>query len=438
MSVSDSSFADVGRPLGTIDSGVVARVSPWGDVSFADESPTLRWFVAADDRWHDPSVEVAVRQRSVDGAPVHETRLRIPGGDVIQRAWSAVGPHGRPIVVLEFENDSRLAVVVALTRRNLAVSRPVAVRGAEGEWPAPGLDLPEAPLVIPVGHQTTVRVVAGVVPSGGEPSGLPDGVPDRDAVIRGWVSVAERGSDIRVPDVVDTVPVGERLVTERASVVLDPPPDLFVGSDPIAAAHWLLDAREAVRTGTRDYESSEVVTAVEVLLRGRRRAVDGFDPLSAAAIRATAELLGSDPRAVRDLERVVTGRRRESLYSVLADHRLDVDPGLTRGAFVTAVEESLVMPTGANEITVLPGGCPSDRLGSNFEAHGLRVGDGRVMSFAVRWHGSNAAILWEIDGVAPTSGVRMRSGADPEWTSSDPAGEGLLRLDLPVVDTSFS
>lgn len=96
------------------------------------------------------------------------------------------------------------------------------------------------------------------------------------------------------------------------------------------------------------------------------------------------------------------------------------------------------MPTGANEITVLPGGCPSDRLGSNFEVHGLRVGDGRVMSFAVRWHGSNAAVLWEIDGVAPTSGVRVRSGADPEWASSAPAGEGLLRLDLPVVDTSFS
>jgi len=429
------------RPLGTIDSGVMARIAPWGDIDFADGSPTLRWFVAADDRWHDPSAEVAVRQRCIGGAPVYETRLRVPGGDVIQRVYCSVGPHGRPVLVIEFENDSRLAVAVALTRRDLAVSRPVAVRGSGGEWPAPGLDLPEAPTVIPVGHQTTVRVAIDRSTAISEPTAFPDGIADLDAVVRGWVLLADKASAISVPDVLDSLPVTERLVIERSAVVLDPPSDIVVGSDPLHAANWLLDAREAERMSVRTFESSEVATAVEVLLRANRRAGDTVEALLAAALRAAAELLSSDLRAVRDLSRSVTGERGTSLYSVLADSRLAVSASLTRGAFVAAVEESLVIPTGEHSLTVLPDGCPVDRLGAGFEAHGLRVGRGRVMSFAVRWHGSNAALLWEVANESATDDVpaiEMRSGADVGWRATSATGEGLLRIDAPISETSFS
>lgn len=418
------------QPLGTVDSGAVARITGWGDIVFADETPDLRWFVAADDRWHDPASETAVRQRRAKGAPVYETRLRVPGGDVVQRAYCAVGPDGRPLVVVEFENDSRLAVVVALTRRDIAVSRPVAVRG-DDDWPAPGLDLPEVPTVIPVGHQAKVRVAVHISSSATGPTAFPPRVAGADAIVRGWVLLTEQASAISVPDILDNIPVTERLVAERASIVLDPPSDIFMGADPVLAAHWLLDTREATRMGTHVVEPSETATAVEVVLGAWSRVGTRRDALSAAAIRAAAEMLGSDPRAVRDLARAVTRSRGGSLYESLAESRLAVSSELTRGAFVTAVEESLALPTSDRQVTVLSDGCPTERLGAAFEVHGLRLGGSRTMSYAVRWHGSNAAILWETAGFTRQedgSGIELRSGADATWTASTAAGEGLLRI----------
>ena len=52
-------------------SGPTSR--PWGDVVPWDGSPPLAWHVAADDRWHSPADEVAVRQvRRARGAGVRD------------------------------------------------------------------------------------------------------------------------------------------------------------------------------------------------------------------------------------------------------------------------------------------------------------------------------------------------------------------------------
>ena len=56
-----------------------ADVTGWGAIEPWDGSATLSWHVAADDRWHSPDTEAAVRQVRVLGAPVFETRLRVPG-----------------------------------------------------------------------------------------------------------------------------------------------------------------------------------------------------------------------------------------------------------------------------------------------------------------------------------------------------------------------
>ena len=71
-----------------------ADVTAHGSIEPWDGSARLDWHVAADDRWHSPADEVAVRQRRIDGAPVFETRLRIPGGDAVQRVWSVPTPAG--------------------------------------------------------------------------------------------------------------------------------------------------------------------------------------------------------------------------------------------------------------------------------------------------------------------------------------------------------
>ena len=71
-----------------------ADVTASGDVLPWDGSAPLTWHVAADDRWHTPSAEAAVRQTRLEGTPVTETRVRIPSGDAVQRVWSVADAGG--------------------------------------------------------------------------------------------------------------------------------------------------------------------------------------------------------------------------------------------------------------------------------------------------------------------------------------------------------
>ena len=79
-----------------------ATVTPWGAVVPWDGSPTLDWHVAADDRWHSPGREAAVRQTRLDGTCVVETRLRVPDVDAVQRVWSV--PDAGGLTLIEIEN----------------------------------------------------------------------------------------------------------------------------------------------------------------------------------------------------------------------------------------------------------------------------------------------------------------------------------------------
>jgi hypothetical protein len=51
---------------------------------------------------------------------------------------------------------------------------------------------------------------------------------------------------------------------------------------------------------------------------------------------------------------------------------------------------------------------------------------GRV-SYAVRWHGDRAALLWEVEPHAGVGAVRLITpGLDPSWSTSERRGEALL------------
>ena len=56
---------------------------------------------------------------------------------------------------------------------------------------------------------------------------------------------------------------------------------------------------------------------------------------------------------------------------------------------------------------LFPGGIPPAWRGVDLEAHGLLAGPASTVSFALRWHGVNAAVLWEVTGdpVALTAAV---------------------------------
>ncbi|MGE3833183.1 MAG: hypothetical protein AB7H43_00175 [Acidimicrobiia bacterium] len=102
--------------VGNLDSALVATVDGHGLVTGPGAGWSLDWWVGADDRWHLPSREPAVRQRLLEGAPVVETSMRVPSGDAVHRVH-AVREGGHELVVVEVENRSPAPVALALAVR---------------------------------------------------------------------------------------------------------------------------------------------------------------------------------------------------------------------------------------------------------------------------------------------------------------------------------
>ena len=88
------SHALVGAVIGDL-SGPTAIIDEHGRVGSLDGSWWLEWAIGAEDRWRVAHEEVAVRQSRVADAPVYETWMRVPGGDVVQRVASANDGRGR-------------------------------------------------------------------------------------------------------------------------------------------------------------------------------------------------------------------------------------------------------------------------------------------------------------------------------------------------------
>ena len=123
MSTGTSTGAGAGGvSTGSLGGRWRATVTPWGGIEPWHDEPTLDWHIAADDRWHSPLREAAVRQRRIDGTAVSETRVKIPSGDAVQRVYS-VPDHGG-LTLIEIENSSPLPIAVAFTRGDLLTPRP--------------------------------------------------------------------------------------------------------------------------------------------------------------------------------------------------------------------------------------------------------------------------------------------------------------------------
>ena len=132
-----------------------------------------------------------------------------------------------------------------------------------------------------------------------------------------------------------------------------------------------------------------------------------------AALDAAAMVLArtGEQRAGRDLARIVGGRQPSPLP----------DAGDVTGVRAVAALERRVVRGGQ----LFPDGIPVAWRGVDLEAHGLLAGPASTLSFALRWHGPNAAVLWEVDGAA----VELAAPAvDPAWRTRERHGEALWRL----------
>ena len=98
--------------IGIRGSGALAEVDNAGLIHFGN-SKLLRWVIAGDDRWYDPSADASVRQTTRDGFPIVVTKMRVPTGDVTTLAY-CVADHGG-VVVFEVRNESTLPFAVVLS-----------------------------------------------------------------------------------------------------------------------------------------------------------------------------------------------------------------------------------------------------------------------------------------------------------------------------------
>jgi hypothetical protein len=398
--VEPSPTDDAGTTVGVTGQQWRASVSAWGAVApwGEEQSAPLDWAVAADDRWHLPAKEAAVRQLRLDGTPVVETRVRIPDGDAVHRVWSVADRGG--LTVIEIENDSPLPFAVAFFGRSVLTER------TPSDVLIQGIDLPDDAITLPIAHHTSIRVAIphGPLPTGVDPHAVSlASLPSAATVARGWAALTDRASRIDLPD----VGLAAAVTAARCDLMLEGP--VRADDDPVG---FVLDVGELVRCGDEaEPWLVEIVAPLEAVARGN----DPQLPMALAAAHRVAVLAG-DRRAARDIAKMAD-RVADRIPAPELRPFSELERGPSAGRFVASVERRLV--SGGD---VLPMGLPSSWLGVNFELHGVPTSPSSTVSIAVRWHGERPAVLWEQTGEPQRL---TATSIDPTWSAESRTGEGL-------------
>ena len=400
------------RAVGVRGGAWIGGVSAWGDV-FVDGQQRLCWFVAADDRWYRPSRETTVRQREISGVPVIETRIKVPGGDAVQRVYGVANFGGA--IVVEIYNDSSLPFAVAFDRGDISTMRAPSPTGVQG------IDLPEGSVVFPVGHHATMRAAILINGDLRQISAEElESLPSFEQVERGWLGALQVASRIDVPEASwSTI-----LTSQRCKLMLSSPVETDDQVD------LILDRAERVRLGDKAGQwVSEVAIATEQIIKQcvKDSMISWF---AERAILAAGMLLhrAGEFRGKQDIAHAWSRLAEAKEITASAD---GTDKTLASSAELLGsvrqiawVESQLVAMRRDGVIEVCPRGIDAAWLGVNFECHKLLATPEHSISYAVRWHGDKPALLWEIDG--PVGARVMASAMDSSFGSTDMRGETLL------------
>ena len=384
------------------------EVTPWGDL-LVDGEVRLRWFIAADDRWYEPARETTVRQRQVSGVPVIETRLRVPGGDAVQRVYGVANSGG--VIVVEIYNDSALPFAVAFDRGDISAMRAPSPTGVQG------IDLPSGSVVFPVGHHATMRVavqVGGANSNSGQLSASElDALPGYEQVERGWIAALQVSSRVDLPE----LSWSALLIQKRCEILLSEPQTFDRQTDDV---EFVLEIAERVRLGDKatPWSSDVAVTAENIIKRCAQNKAVQWDEHRAILAAGMLLHLAGETRGREDIALAVS---RLFEPSPLGEMTAFIKSSLRCIAWI---ESQLVAHRRDGNIDICPRGIDESWLGVNFECHRLLATPQHTISFAVRWHGERPALLWDIDG--PTGLRVVASAIDKTFSSTDVRGETLL------------
>jgi hypothetical protein len=404
--------------LGVLGSPHQALVDERGAIAPDGAGWQLDWWIGADDRWHVPAREAALRQSLVGAAPVVETSLRVPGGDAVHRAYGVGGPAG--LVAVEIENASGAPFVAALVLAPAPGGRLRTV-GTRGSWVTvggrPALRAPRPAMRWAAGmHGDTLDAVA----AGRAQAGTFTGV---------------RGRGLRT-EVALLHPVAHRTrllcalaVGRPARSVPVEAVDLSVLPDaPVAAAGWAAQLRRGMRvvvSGSRLQKAVDAGRAALLLTadaRRRPRAEEvsaledwGFDAEAGAAWQRLG-MRAQRKAAQRAPDPAPWSTVRARLASASPTYTWPDGPApLLRG-----VRDLLVGPSDEESVALLVE-LPAEWRGQSVEVHDAPTRAGRV-SYAVRWHGAHPALLWECERPLRLSAP----GLDRSWSTTEARGEALL------------
>ena len=404
--------------LGIRGGGWNAIVNERGSIRLNDGSPVLDWHIAADDRWHDPSTEPSVRQTRRAGVPVIETRLRIPGGDAIQRVYAVADAGG--LVVIEITNESTLPIAVAFTRPDVVSSRTPSPRGAQG------IELPAGSVVFPVAHGSTLRVALRA-PDSVVANVDVERLPSFEQLQKGWLKAVEQAGYVIVPEGA-VAPLVARLRSDALILSGHEIEDWAIGAggdcanDPVA---YILTLQELLRMGEkltgdsaqiRVDHAARLAQCVETLLKDNKKA--SILPWDVERALFAAQFVFARMGESRAADDVAAAQLRLSS----AAEPPNVMPTDIRA--IAWVEEKMVAMQRDGSVQIFGRGIPRLWLGANLECHRVAAGPLHTVSFGIRWHGEKPALLWEVAGPA---GIKLTAGkCDPTWTSVEATGETLL------------
>ena len=407
--------------LGIRGGGWNAIVNERGSIRLNDGSPVLDWHIAADDRWHDPSTEPSVRQTRRAGVPVVETRLRIPGGDAIQRVYAVADAGG--LVVIEITNESTLPIAVAFTRPDLISSRTPSPRGAQG------IELPVGSVVFPVAHSSTLRVALSAPLNVANETANVDveRLPSFEQLQKGWLKAVEQAGYVIVPEGA-VAPLVARLRSDALILSGHEIEDWGIGAggdcanDPVA---YMLTLQELLRMGEkltgdsaqiRVDHAARLAQCVETLLKDHKKS--SVLPWDVERALFAGQFVFSRMGESRAADDVAAAQLRMSS----AAEPPNVMPTDIRA--IAWVEEKMVAMQRDGSVQIFGRGIPRLWLGANLECHRVAAGPLHTVSFGIRWHGEKPALLWEVAGPA---GIKLTAGkCDPTWTSVEATGETLL------------
>ena len=294
----------------------------------------------------------------------------------MQRVRGVVDHGG--LLVIEFENQSTLPGVIALTRGDVLSQRPPSSAGVQG------ISLPEGSVAYPVGHKATLKVA--LCRTGSPLKQLPTGLADIQQLRRGWSIALDRASRLVLPN----GEYGDAIARTRSDLLIASEDEIArPGVDEVG---FVLSLVELQRMGEKiDQHLGRLVDAVESILAASAHAAHIPWDVERALFGAQRLFhLAGETRAVADVAN--SQARLATVSEDPASYPSEMPVGV-RG--IVWLEDQLVSPRRDGTAVLLARSIPRQWLGMNLEAVGLIADAERTLSCAVRWHGELPALLWE-------------------------------------------